>query len=1136
MSGFSRRRHMMMLQTLVLAPGLFAAGSGALAQTSNGQIVGVVTDPTGALIADATVTVVNTATNVTTTVKTNKAGTFEALSLPIGTYTVKVDKDGFGPAQSPAYQIGINQTQKVDFKLPLPGTSQTVEVSVDSAALDTISATVGGSVTERPLVDLPLNGRNILDLASLQPGVSGGLNPGNQSAGTVSIAGGRTDSVTYLLDGGNNTSLLNNGVVFNPNPDAVQEFRILENNYTAEYGRNGGGVISVVSKSGTRTYHGSVFEFARNRAFNANSFFNIRNNVPKDDLKRNQFGGTFGGEFFIPKLLPRHDKFFYFLTYEGQRLTQSANLGTQQIATTAEAVNGDFSAADSDTKNAVISFLQANPYFQTNAAKAAQGIIDPAKFDPVAKKYIAAGIFPYSASGFVTSVSKSTNNFDQFGGKFDVILSSLDHLTVVLARNKNPQLSPFAGGATTSFPVTGGSIASVANIDETHAFTPRLLNDFRAVAQRLNATQAFPASKLPTPAQLGIGVTPDASTGPTILTFDDTGDQFGFSPQGPTTLINNTFAYSDDVSYVLGKHSLKAGIYFSPYQNNTQYDFYVNGDFEFAGLGGGSSSFAQFLVGQPDYYTQFGAAPSNIRTKDTAVYLQDQWQATKTLSLNLGLRYEYATPKTDTQGRSFSLVPGQQSQRFTGAPRGLLFPGDPGAPTGANFPIKNDFGPRFGLAYDVGGKGRTVVRAGIGQFFDILKGEDNLQFNGQAPFFGYSFLQFNSPGSNGNPAATGPLGYYADPYGSTGAVNTFPSKPPTKGLDFDASGFLPFGGGGVYFVDPHLRTPYTIQFNGGVQQSLGAGMVAEVAYVGSVSRKYTALIDSNPFILGTTTRSYQVANGNPVGSQGDKGYTYLDTFKNLTNGNYNSLQASLRKQTSHIQYLGTTYFQLSYTFAKNMDNVSGFRQRNSHVPSYNPNLFYAVSDTNVPHRIVLSGGWDLPFDDFAPHAPRLLTKGWSVYPIASYQSGFPLDVSANLTRSSSKPGPTGAGDQELVRVNLVGSTVAKLNPYSSVGAANGSPYLMRSNFDTNVTSGYGTLSRNSFYGPGYTNVDMSLVKAFVFLDGEHPLRLELRGDFFNMFNITQFQQPNTTIGSSQFGEITKTYDPRIIQLAGKIRF
>lgn len=1106
----------------------------AYAQTTSGEITGVVTDQTTALIPGVKITVINTKTNVSSTAVTTKNGTFEVLSLPIGTYTVMAEKEGFATTTSPTYQLGINQVERVDFKLPLSGELQTVDVIVTSSLIDTVSATVGGSVTERPLVDLPLNGRNILDLAALQPGVANNTEqPGNISAGTVSIAGGRTDSVTYLLDGGNDTSLLDNSVVFTPNPDAVEEFRILENNYTAEYGRNGGGVISVVSKSGTRAYHGTAFEFLRNDAFNANSFFNKRQGLPADVLKRHQYGGTFGGEFFVPKLLPRRDKAFYFLSYQGQRLVRTVNQGALQIATTAEAINGDFSGADANTTTAVAAFLKLNPYFQSDPVKAAAGIIDPSTFDPVAKRYIAAGIFPFSASGFTNSTAKASDNFNQYNGKFDFVLTQKDHLTLSAALNKNPSTSPFAGGATTPFPVSNAFTAQLINIDETHQFSPSVLNDFRFVAQRLNSRVDLPSTSLPTPAQLGIGVTPDQSTGPTILTFYDSGAQFGFSGQGPTTLINNTFAYTDDVSVILGHHSLKTGFYFSPYQNNTQYDFYVNGDLAFYGLGGQASGFAEFLVGQPDNYFQYGAAPSNIRSKSTAAYAQDQWQATKNLSVTYGVRYEFATPKTDTKGRSFSLISGAQSSRFVNAPRGLLFSGDSGAPTGANFAVKNNVAPRFGLAYDVGGSGKTVIRAGVGLFYDILKGEDNLQFNGQAPFYGFENLYF-TPATG----TTGPLNYYEAPFAATGTTNSFPSKPPSQNIDFDAAGFAPFGGVGVYFVDPHLKTPHTIQYNGGIQQALGHGLVMEAAYVASISRKYTALVDSNPFILGTTTRAYAVANGNPVGSQGHTGYNYLETFKNLTNGNYNSLQASLRKSTGHISHLGTTYFQLSYTWSKNMDNVSGFRQRSSTVPSYNHNLFYAVSDTNIPQRIVLSGGWDLPFDEYLSSASKFITKGWSLYPIASYQSGYPLDIYNRLQQSLVDPGPTGAGDQELVRVNLVGARVQKLDPYASVAFGGGAPYVSPSNFDTNVTSGYGTLSRNSFYGPGRTNVDMSVVKSTNVATIEHPVNVELRGDFFNLFNITQFASPNTNPYSSQFGQITNTYADsyRIIQVAGKVRF
>ena len=1131
---------------------LFSVPAGA--QDTTAKILGQVTDASGALLPGASVTVTNTGTKVETAAQSDSKGGFQFVQLPIGTYTVRAVKEGFSSVVSPVYTLQINQSQRVDFKLPIAGSTQTVDVSIQSAAVDTVSSTVGGSVTERPLVDLPLNGRNILDLARLQPGVTDGANPGNTGAGGVSIAGGRTDSVTYLLDGGNNSSLLDNGVVFNPNPDAVEEFRILENNYSAEYGRNGGGVITVVSKGGTSQYHGTAFEFARNPAFNANDFFNKRNGIPRTNLKRHQFGGTIGGEIFIPKLLPRKDRNFFFFSYEGQRLKNTIIPGSEQVFSTAE-LNGDFSQAGTDggPDPAIVELLNENPYFQADPALRAQAIIDPTKIDPVAMNYIKAGLIPSSASGFITPAGADLEPFNQYNGRFDFVITDKDRLAITLARNTGTTTSPFAGGATVETPTTASNIAHILNVGYIRTFTPNVLNEARVVVQRLNTTNAVPVGPQLTPADLGVGVTPDQSTGPTRLYDYSTALTVGNSPQGPTTLINNTFAYSDNLSWQKGSHGLKFGAYFSPYQNNTLYDYIVDGEFDFYGLAytapasnpnqfatqGSATGFAQFLVGDPDEYIQFGSAPSNIRSKNTAVFAQDEWHATKDLTLNFGLRYEYSTPKLDTKGRSFSLISGAQSTRFPGAPQGLLFPGDKGAPKGANFPDKNDFAPRFGFAYDVGGKGSTVIRGGTGMFYDILKGEDNLQFNGQAPFFGYTDFNLNTPTG----LTTSGTGYYEDPFGSAGVVNPFPSKPPAQNLDFGAAGFLPFGGGGVYFVDPHLRTPYTIQFNLGVQRSVGQGITAEAAYVGSVSRKYTALTDSNPFVPGSATdRLYDVANG------GLGNYSYLNTFRNLTSESYNSLQTSLRKQTSSSAHIGTTYFQLSYTFAKNMDNVSGFQQRNAEVPFYNPNLFYAVSDLDVRHRIVFSGGWDLPFAELFSALPKPITKGWSLYPIASWQSGFPLDVSANLAQSSSRPGPSGAGDAELVRVNLNGSKVTTLSPHQNTAADGGAQYVSKSNFNTDglvnlpgvlpTNPTYGTLPRNAFRGPSRQNIDMTVAKATPLLRGDHPLTLEIRGDFFNLLNTPEFANPITTFTAANFGEITSTYADsyRIIQLAGKLRF
>ena len=634
-------------------------------------------------------------------------------------------------------------------------------------------------------------------------------------------------------------------------------------------------------------------------------------------------------------------------------------------------------------------------------------------------------------------------------------------------------------------------------------------------------------------------------TGPPLLFFGS-GLTTGFNPFGPTTVANTIYAYYDNLTWTKGRHNMKFGFYFSPYENNTQIDFVGNGSFSFYGPStsvGSGADLADFLFGLPDNYLQGSNALSDIRTHQIAGYAQDDFHMSRRLTFNIGLRYEYAEPKYDTQGRSFSFIPGDQSRRFVNAPPGIVFPGDPGARKGVNFPDKNDWAPRGGFAWDVFGDAKTAVRGGFGVFYDILKGEDILLFNGTPPFYNDSSLYFNpSSGSQ-----TGPTGYLSNPFGTnnTGTPNTFPSRTPSSTASF--SGSEPFGStGGLFLVDQHLRTPYVYQYNLNIQQQLPGGMVLETGYVGYDAHKLTSLVDFNPFPLGSNTRLYNPDSTNSLFSE-------LLEFKNVGVANYNALQVSLTKRYANTK-AGSAFYTFAYTWSHELDNVSGARQRNSQVPYYDENYFWASGDADVRQVISFSGGWDLPFDRAWQSGPKLLTKGWSLYPIVTWRTGFPLDIFAGLQPSNTDPGPAGDGAPNLVRADLVSPNVATYNPRNqqTIGGVAGNYYFNPAAFSaapllaldsisqTNAAPllgqfTEGTLGRNAIRGPGEINMDIALAKHFKFFEKDR-LDAELRLDAFNIFNHASFGNPDTNIFDPNFGQVSTTLGPRVVQIALHVRF
>ncbi len=1157
---------------LLLVAVIIGAGV-STAQDATGRIFGTVYDPQGAVIPGTQIHATNIATQDTRATTTDKEGAFQILALPIGNYKLTAERTGFSRVITAEQKLLINQALRIDVRMQVGTENQTVEVGAEAAPVETVNPTLGQSITGRTLTNMPLNGRDMLDLALLQPGVTES-NDDNGGAGKYSIAGGRSDSVTFLLDGGLNNDLLDNSNLLDPNPDAVAEFKLLTSDYTAEYGRSGGGIISEVLKSGSNQIHGSLFEFFRNRVFDANDYFNKQQvpEVPRLDLKRNQYGATLGGPIL-------KDKLFFFLAYQGQRQIQAIPDVDQPVFSTAQ-LAGDFSNGGSPDQG-VVAFLNANPYFAaTTNGGANNAQIDPTKFDPVAQAYLNANLIPSTSTGLLSTALEETDNRDELTGKFDLNLNSKDRLTFTVGVNRTPSTNPFPFANVPGFPSSTVANYYFGNIGYTRVFSPTLLNEFHFVAHRSNFLSDTPGNHLPTGPQLGIGITPDLATGPTNIYFDN-GFQIGPSENGPTRYVENTFSWSDGLTWTRGKHNWKFGAGFSPYQENLSYAFIVNGEFDFyTGTGTGTGNdYADFLLGVPDYYLQSALAPSNIRTKSTYVFGQDEWHARKNLVLTLGLRYEYNTPKSDTQGRSFSVIPGLQSQRFVNAPPGLVFPGDPGAPTGTNFPDKKNFAPRVGFAWDPSGSGKTSVRGGFGVFYDILKGEDNLQFNGQAPFVSDAGFYFNNVG----PGQTGPVGYLSDPFGSAGVTNPFPSRPPAPSVDFTP--FLPINNtGAVYLVDPHLRTPYVYQYNLSLQRNLFADTILEANYVGSSSHGLTSLKDINPTILGSTSRTLDGTC--PVQYQSTGCFGQLPEFQNTSNANYNAFEASLQRQPKESR-LGTIYYTFAYTYAHNLDNASGFRQRNSVVPAYDSNFFYASSDSDVRNRISLSGGWDLPFDRAWSSGPKRLTKGWSLYPILTWRSGFPFDISARLPNGSDPAnyGTSGAGDPYITNAAVVapiqmfdprhvrtineitygtditgticqitttpvtGNFLFNPNSFSNVPLENNSyygnanpcfPELDPVNNPGDRTYG---LHRNSLRGPHQTNIDIALAKTTAITE---RFKLEFRAEFFNVLNHPEFAQPTILDGAANldsptFGEITTTgtfrgATPRIGQLALRMTF
>jgi len=1154
----------------------------AAAQQATALITGTVRDTTGAVVAGAKVTVTNTSTNASHNTTTGKDGDYLFTLLPIGTYQLTVEATGFEKYAQTGITLDINQKARLDVELKVGSTSQVVEVQGNVTQVDTVSATLGKVESNTRIENLPLAARDTMQLGMLQAGVFA-PDQDDGSGNPFSVSGQRSESMTFLIDGADNNDFLGNNMIVDPNPDAVDEFKIITNNYEAEYGRTSGGIVNQVVKSGTNQIHGDAFDYFRNTALDASDYFLQQAPI----FRYNMFGGTIG--FPIIK-----DKMFLFASYQGARRAEGQNPGVLTTLSPAERT-GDFSE--------LLPGLQL-----VNPATGGNFLNNQVPVDPVAKNYINKYVPLPNApnNGFVEDPVASLQE-DQFVFRYDWNISHKDTLSAFYILDDQPQTFPFEiiNGASTggNVPIGSGFTNSQrfqdGSLSWTRTISPIMLNELRFSINRSATYNSVPLDTT-SPSALGFTtVTSDdpKGTAPPIM-FISGGVNLGPSPQGPTKIHDMTYQYQDTFSWTRGAHALKFGADLRFVQNNFNYDFYNNGSFDF-----GSYAFntgyplADFVGGFFDNYYQFSNAAYGIRTHQLYFFAQDAWKVTRNLSLDYGIRYEYNSPQYDPHNEIMGWFPGQHSTVYPDAPNNFLYPHDPGTPNrGMIYPDYNNFAPRFGFSWNMLGSGKLVMRGGFGIFYDMEDGGLNLQFGGQPPF---GYVANNYPClTAGNSSCIQSINgsYMADPFqtATTGYANPYP---------FIASGNLgkffvpkiPF----AYVVTPHFRTPYAENLNYGLQYQATKDTMIEAVYVGSFSKKAISGQNYNVPVIGGAnglmaqydyyTAPAQIAAGldyfdiNPDCSRalaacnGPAGQAYLgiptgatQILTNLSAGSSssNELQMTVERRMNHG--LG---FRVAYTVAKTIDTTSGFRARSStFTDPADPRFDRGLADFDTPQRLVLSPIWQIPYFKNGNAFTKNVLGNWTLSTITAFQKGNPYTVFSNNYSSDTnifleRPDQVGAVQTLNPRKQstfapsanglngscLPGPTTGHfmINPTNlvcAVGPPNGLPVPAGSSL---VAGGVplftnGNMGRNVLRGPGINNWDISLMKNFPFTESKY---LQFQTNFFNAFNHAQFFSPTisegTVGGASAFGQVTSDSTPsnspyyrgpRIIQFALKVYF
>jgi hypothetical protein len=1146
---------------------LFFCATVAIGQitSQSGAITGVITDPTGAAIPAAKVTL-DSPKGASQTQSTSDAGEFTFPLLEPGGYTVTIEAPGFNKATFASVTVEVTQTTKLPVALQVGNVPVEITVNSGVTQVNAATATLGNTLSGAVVENLPLATRNFTNLLALNAATSTAL-PNAAAAGrgsaTIFVNGQRATSNNLVINGIDANNLVGNNFsnVSIPSPDTIEEFRVQTSLYDASQGKTSGGNVNVITKGGSPQYHGELYEYFRNDDLNSNSFFFNRNGAQRPELRQNQFGGNFGGP------IPHIAKTFFFASYEG----------TRQINALSGAITGDFPVIPAERTRANIE----------NAFGLAPGTLDPVALSLLnAKgvydgKLIPSGVGSFSPTSFgaITVPDPLIFNDNQYNANGDHIFSDRHRISLRYFHAKGDSFEPLGGQGAGSLGsgLTVPLVNHLAGISDTFTFSRNLTNEARLGYSR-NLTANIPNE----PASLSdVGMTRFNSSLypgiPFIITNDPIPNFGGISTNFDQQSVANTYHFSDTAAWIRGSHSVRAGFEYRRYQINTFNNFASRGYLTF-------NSFHDFLVGGPiaTAFAGTGLTYRDFRARDVAAYIQDDYKLTSRLTVNLGVRYDYLGPSVDRLDRTGNFDPNRLDANTLanggpGLAAGFILPsgftstsikGTPGIDRSTLTNLnQTNFSPRIGAAWDPFGNGKTAIRGGYGIYYVRIANQTQLQLLTAAPFFQLS--------NQTNPGTT-----LADPFPNLPTPSQFPILPAFPQLTGYSATGAPLFSASLLTINPiqtNLHTPYAEHYNFSIQRELPAHFNLELGYFGSQGVHLLAGLQENAArfanagapIRGNTANS--VTNANARTAVAGFSPNGLNEVTNAGHSAYNALGLTLNRRVKNM------FLQAAYTFSKSIDNNSGSTGilSTSATPA-NPQdigvhignplapwLARGLSDFDRTHRLQISFQYELP--GYGSGLVRKVLGNWTVGTLTTYQSAPPIPFSCSTCSTTNVYGITTGLSPDVIgdfsRLSKGGDPHNYLDPGTSMfnsgilavptvfttgqvlasnlnsqGGPGDQTYTVGGN-GTNTFRGqlFGSLPRNPGpRGPFQQQWDVYVARVFSITE---KMRLRFDGQFFNLFNHPVFIGASGVVGSSAFGQIVSTVNqPRIIQLAGRFEF